>query len=101
MRGAAGAAIALLIGANQFGGSQHMALHRCLQIGLRRPAEVECRVERVELVKIAMPADGRAWTAILRLPRIGDATRRAWWQAGLVGVLREPASVGGNVVKDP
>ena len=53
--------LALLVGSHQLSLRNDMALDLCLELRLRRFAEIgQYDVERVELVEVAVPADGRA-----------------------------------------
>src|SRR5687768_10439737 len=49
-----------LVGADELALGEDMALHRLLDVGLRRMTQVERAVERVELEDIAVPAARRA-----------------------------------------
>ncbi len=58
-------------------------------------------VERIEFVKVAMPADWRARTIISRLFEVVDAAHRTFGQAARRGIFGETRGVGGNVVEHP
>ena len=67
-------------------------------VGMR---QIERSVERIELVKVAMPADWRAWTVIGRLFEVVDTAHGAFGQTTRCGIFGEASGVGGNVVEHP
>src|SRR5579859_7790127 len=70
--------VAFLVSPDQHRLPDDVAFHRFLDVGLVRLLQVRQHdVERVEFVKVAMAADGRAGTSIAGALEIADALQRA------------------------
>ena len=71
----------LLISADQLGVSDNMTVHRLFQIRFGRPIQVgQNRIQRVELVKVAVISDLRAWSAITRTMPVVEPLAGALWK---------------------
>jgi hypothetical protein len=66
-----------LVGTDQLRPFQNMPVHRAQEIGLRgTPQILQLRVQRVELVDVAVPTHRRTWPAIARpLPIVEPLAR--------------------------
>jgi hypothetical protein len=56
-----------LIGADELCIGQYVALHCSLDLRFRRVSQIERDIQRVELMKVTVPADWRTRAAIARL----------------------------------
>ena len=69
--------ITLLIRADELGVGQHMTFHRLLDLGFRRPFEIERDIQRIKLVEVAVPTDRRTRAAIFRLFEVIESNNSA------------------------
>ena len=93
--------IAFLIRSHERGLGEDMALHRSFEPRFGERLRRKHGVERVELVKIAMPPDRWAGSMIGGLFPVADAGHRAFGQSLPAYVFREQRGIGRQVVEEP
>ena len=92
--------VTLLIRADELCAGQHMAFHSLLGLldfGFGRVPKIERGIERVELMEVAVPPDGRTRAAIRRLCEIVAPFR----ESRLSSVFGHALGIGRYVVHDP
>ena len=93
--------VTLLIRADELCAGQHMAFHGLLDFGFGRFPKIERGIERVELMEVTVPTDGRTRAAIRCLCEIIQSKRDAFRESCLSSVFGHAIGIGRYVVDDP